>query len=72
MVLTASDGDRDLVYYDIIDQSVPGALSVHPTTGRYVSHCLLYRLDMCKKLGSESNGSHKKEHHCSRGFETSA
>ena len=47
MVLTASDGDRDLVYYDIIDQSVPGALSVHPTTGRYVSHCLLYRLDMC-------------------------
>ena len=57
MVLTASDGDRDLVYYDIIDQSVPGALSVHPTTGRYVSHCLLHRFDMCpNKLAQSYQG----------------
>ncbi|XP_067945562.1 cadherin-87A-like [Watersipora subatra] len=33
MVLSAEDDDRDLVYYEIVDQNVSGALSVHPITG---------------------------------------
>lgn len=33
MVLNAADGDRDLIYYSISDESIPGVFSVHPTTG---------------------------------------
>lgn len=35
MVVTARDGDRDLVSYEIIEQSVPRALRIQPATGEF-------------------------------------
>lgn len=35
MVVRAWDADRDLVTYEIISQSVPGALKIQSNTGKY-------------------------------------